>query len=89
MKLAEAHDEVGAGRYVAWLDLGSLAPPIRCYVENLSRLGAKLKVFGGPIPEEFTLHFNRRGDAKVRCRVTTAAGLKCDVEFVASLAIYG
>jgi len=54
----------------------------------LSRSGAKLSAFGGPVANEFTLHFDRKGDAKVRRRVTAAAGFKCDVEFVASLAIY-
>jgi hypothetical protein len=80
----DSHD---AQRYVAWLDLGG-ATPTRCYVENVSRSGAKLKVFRSPVPDEFTLHFNRKGDAKVRCRVTGTAGSKCDVEFVTSLAIY-
>jgi len=88
MTPAKAYYETGDGRYVAWLNVGSPMPPTRCYVESLSRSGAKLELFGGPIPEEFTLHFNRRGDAKVRCRVTTVDGSKCDVEFVASLAIY-
>jgi len=88
MALAEAHHETGDGRYVVRLNLGFSTPPTRCYVEGLTRSGAKLELYGGPIPEEFTLHFNRRGDAKVRCRVTAAASSKCDVEFVASLAIY-
>ncbi len=88
MPLAEAHYENGDGRHIAWLNLGSPTPPARCYVEDLTRSGAKLEVFGCPIPEEFTLHFNRRGDAKVRCRVTAVTGSKCHVEFVASLAIY-
>jgi hypothetical protein len=86
VNIAVHADHIGP-RYVAWLDLGS-ATPTRCYVENVSQSGAKLKVFGDRVPDEFTLHFNRKGDAKVRCRVTAMAGSKCDVEFVTSLAMY-
>jgi len=89
MKIAERNASDGSDRYVAWLNLGEAVPLTRCYVENVSRSGAKVEVFHAPIPDEFTLHFNRKGDAKVRCRVTAAVGLKCDVEFVSSLAIYG
>jgi len=78
-----------AGRHVAWLDIDPATPPTRCYVEGISRVGAQLKIFRPPVPDEFTLHFNRKGDAKVRCRVTSRAGSNCDVEFVVSLAIYG
>jgi hypothetical protein len=63
-------------------------PSRRCRVEDVSRAGAKLCAFDGAVPNEFTLYFNRRGDAKVRCRVTARADLSCQVEFVASLAIY-
>jgi hypothetical protein len=80
--------EPGPGRYMAWLNADhtpSLAP---CYVEDVSRSGAKLTVFSNPVPDQFTLHFNRRGDAKVRCRVMSRAGKTFAVEFVASLAIY-
>jgi hypothetical protein len=76
------------GRYIAWLDAGGAVPSMRCRVEDVSKGGAKLRAFGAQVPDEFTLHFNRRGDAKVRCRVTARAGLKYDVEFVPSLAIY-
>jgi len=89
MKVAEANTSDGSYRYIAWLNLGETAPLARCYVESVSRSGAKLEVANAPIPDEFTLHFNRKGDAKVRCRVTAIAGSKCDVEFVSSLAIYG
>jgi len=89
MKIAEPNTNDSSDRYVAWLNLGEAAPLTRCYVENVSRSGAKLEIFHAPIPNEFTLHFNRKGDAKVRCRVTAAAGSTCDVEFVSSLAIYG
>ncbi len=86
MELAKRNDN--SERYVAWLDLGGALPPSRCFVENVSRSGAKLKLFNPPATDEFTLHFNRKGDAKVRCRVTALAGANCNVEFVASLAIY-
>jgi hypothetical protein len=88
VKIPGRDDNDNSERYVAWLDVGSAMPPTRCYVEDISRLGAKLSVFRPPVPNEFTLHFNRKGDAKVRCRVTSLAGSKCDVEFIASLAIY-
>jgi len=84
---ASAEGSGNAGRYVAWLDVDRTVPPLRCYVEDVSRLGAKLTV-RAPVPDEFTLHFSRRGDAKVRCRVTSRAGDDCAVEFVASLAMY-
>jgi hypothetical protein len=61
MNLAAVSDEADAGRYIAWLDIGSPAPLTRRRVENLSRSEAKLKLLGGPIPNEFTLHFDRRG----------------------------
>jgi len=89
MKIVERSASDGSHRYIAWLNLGEAAPLTRCYVENVSRSGAKLEVSRASIPDEFTLHFNRKGDAKVRCRVTAAAGSICDVEFVSSLAIYG
>jgi hypothetical protein len=89
LKISDPDNNDSSERYVAWLNLDGATPPTRCYVENVSRSGAKLNVFEGPVPNEFTLHFNRKGDAKVRCRVTAAAGSECDVEFVASLAIYG
>jgi hypothetical protein len=75
-------------RYVAWLEADRTAPAMQCCVEDVSRSGAKLTAFRAPVPDEFTLHFNRRGDAKVRCRVTSRAGSNCAVEFVTSLAIY-
>ncbi len=88
MKIAARDDNGNSNRYVAWLDAGHATPPTRCYVEDVSRFGAKLRVFRPPVPNEFTLHFNRKGDAKVRCRVTSHAGSECDVEFVAALGIY-
>lgn len=75
-------------RYVAWLSTGPAVPAIRCYVEDVSAAGAKLRVYRPPVPNEFTLYFNCKGDAKVRCRVTSRAGPKCDVEFVAASAMY-
>ena len=75
-------------RYVAWMNLDDPLPT-RCYVDRISRKGARLRPFGGCVPDEFTLHFSRRGDAKVRCRVTARAGADCAIEFVSSLAIYG
>jgi hypothetical protein len=80
---------VDAGRFVAWLDAEAGLPPARCYVADVSRSGAKVKVFRPQVPNEFTLHFTRKGDAKVRCRVKARAGSNVDVEFVASLSIYG
>ena len=88
MKIAEHDNELGASRYVGWLDVDHTALPTRCYVQDISRVGAKLTVFSASVPDEFTLHFNRKGDAKVRCRVTSRTGPNCAVEFVASLAIY-
>jgi hypothetical protein len=70
-------------RYVAWLDAGT-GPATRCYVEDVSRFGARVMVFGPGIPAEFTLCFGRDGGAKVRCRVRSQGGPHCDVEFVAS-----
>lgn len=70
------------------MDGGGGMPSRRCRVEDVSRAGAKLCGFDGAVPDEFTLYFNRRGDAKVRCRVTTRASSICQLEFVASLAIY-
>jgi hypothetical protein len=87
--IALSERNAGAARFVAWLDVGRAAPPVRCYVEDVSRVGAKLRVFRPTVPNEFTLHFNRKGDAKVRCRVTARAGAECAVEFVAGLAMYG
>ena len=84
MRTSEHGEGIGGKRYVAWLDAGG-AMPIRCYVENVSRSGAKLNVFRSPVPEEFTLYFSRKGDAKVRCRVVSSALPQCDVEFIASL----
>jgi hypothetical protein len=78
----------GPDRYIAWMDGGGGTLSRRCRVEDVSQAGAKLCAFDGAVPNEFTLYFNRRGDAKVRCRVTARAGSRCDVEFVASLAIY-
>ena len=89
MKAAGFENNADAGRHVAWLDIDPATPPTRCYVEGISRVGAQLKIFRPLVPDEFTLHFNRKGDAKVRCRVTSRAGSNCDVEFVVSLAIYG
>lgn len=88
MEHARTESDFGTGRYIAWLDIGAAAPPTRCYVQDISRSGAKLRIFRPSAANEFTLHFNRKGDAKVRCRVTSRAGSNCDVEFVASLGIY-
>jgi len=79
---------VDTGRFVAWLDAEAGFPPARCYVEDVSRTGAKVRVFRPQVPSEFTLHFARKGDAKVRCRVRARAGSNFDVEFVSSLSIY-
>jgi hypothetical protein len=88
MKQNELENHADASRYVAWLDIAPGTPPARCYVEGVSKLGAKVRLFRPSVPNEFTLYFNRKGDAKVRCRVTSRAGSNCDVEFVSSLAIY-
>jgi len=88
VKISTVGGDRNHGRYVAWLNNERAAPPTRCYVKDISATGAKLEAFGA-VPNEFTLHFNRRGDAKVRCRVTSRAGSNCEIEFVASLAIYG
>jgi hypothetical protein len=88
MSLDAVENSHRSSRYVAWMDAGHAAPPRRCYVDDVSTNGAKLRAFGDPVPNEFTLHFNRRGDAKVRCRVISRAEANCDIEFVASLAIY-
>jgi len=90
--LAARRNEIDGKRYVAWLDTPAPTPPARCYVEQVSRSGARLRVLGSPIdavPDEFTLRFGQNGDAKVRCRVTSRAGGNCAVEFVASVAMYG
>jgi hypothetical protein len=88
VSFAEPQRNNNPQRYIAWLDIGS-TPPARCYVEDVSRSGAKLKMLlGSTVPDEFTLHFSRKGDAKVRCRVTELKGSECNVEFVASLGMY-
>jgi hypothetical protein len=74
--------------YIAWLAMDGATPSARCYVEGVSEVGAKVTASSQPLADEFTLHFNRRGDAKVRCRVTSRAGSACFVTFVPSLAIY-
>lgn len=89
MKAGTVDHDGGPDHYVAWMDGGGGMASRRCRVEDVSRAGAKLRAFGGTVPNEFTLYFNRRGDAKVRCRVTARAGSSCEVEFVASLAMYG
>lgn len=71
-------------RYIAWLDPEHGAPPIRCYVEDVSEGGAKLQVYRSAVPDEFTLCFSRKGDAKVRCRVRWRAGPALGVEFMAA-----
>jgi len=81
-------ENIDAGRFVAWLEAEAGLPPARCYVEEVSRAGAKVKVFRPQVPSEFTLHFTRKGDAKVRCRVTARTGSNFAVEFVSSLSIY-
>ena len=88
METSKRTDGDNSKRYVAWLDAGSAMPPIRCYVENVTRSGAKLNMLRSPIPDEFNLYFNGRGDAKVRCRVTSRGKPQCDVEFIASLESY-
>lgn len=85
MRTSDNVGEIGAKRYVAWLDVGQESVPVRCTVENVSRLGAKVNVYRPTVPEEFTLYFSRRGDAKVRCRVVSRALPRCDVEFIACL----
>jgi hypothetical protein len=88
VQIAEPHSPP-PDHYIAWMDVGSGAPSTRCRVEDVSHDGAKLLPFAGAVPNEFTRYFNRRGDAKVRCRVTARTAASCNVEFVASLAIYG
>jgi len=79
---------ISSKRYVAWLDAGTAAAPVRCSVENVSRSGARLNLFDSPVPEEFTLCFGRKGNAKVRCRVVSCASPQCDIQFIASLEGY-
>jgi hypothetical protein len=86
VNILESEANVSGPRYIAWLDAGVAVPATRCYVENVSKLGAKLRVFRSFVPDEFTLFFNRKGDAKVRCRLTSRAGPVCAVEFMASVA---
>ena len=76
-------------RYIAWIAGGDAPSSTACRAEGVTTNGATLRNFGGPVPDEFTLYFNRRGDAKMRCRVTSRTESSCDVEFVTSLAIYG
>jgi hypothetical protein len=75
-------------RYVAWMEMGCAVPATRCYVEDVTRSGAKVSVFRLAAPDEFTLYFNRKGDAKIRCRVTSRAGRECSVEFIAAPELY-
>jgi len=88
VKTLEQSEDGRSKRYVAWVSAGGAMAPIRCYVENISRSGATLRVFRSAVPEEFTLHFNRGGDAKIRCHVVQCALPQCDVEFIASLEGY-
>jgi hypothetical protein len=69
-------------RYLAWLEASSL-PRVSCCVEDVSPDGAKIRGLGAPIPDEFTLHFGRTGEAKVHCRVRSRSATRCDVDFVA------
>jgi hypothetical protein len=85
MKIAGTPSQGQSEGYIAWLNVDGAAPAARCYVEDVSKAGAKVTAFSQPVANEFTLHFNRRGDAKVRCRVVSRSGPKCFVEFVPSL----
>ena len=71
-------------RYIAWADVGGGALPVRCYVENVSDSGAKISIYRSAIPDEFTLYFSRKGDAKVRCQVRWRRGVACGVAFTTS-----
>lgn len=89
MEIVGSSNHSKSERYIAWLNMGHAMLPTRCYVEDVSKSGATVSVPRSSVPDEFTLHFSRKGDAKVRCRVTSRAGSKCDVEFIPSLALYG
>jgi hypothetical protein len=88
MKAATVERRGEPAHYIAWINSEDVSPCTPCRVEDISRSGARLRALNAMVPNEFTLHFTRKGDAKVRCRVTARAELSCDVEFVASLAIY-
>jgi len=83
MTVAATATDTGSPRYLARVD-ASLLSRASCCVEDVSRHGARIKVFGPPVPDEFTLHFGRRGEAKVHCRVRSRSGTRCNVDFVVS-----
>jgi hypothetical protein len=76
--------------YIGWL-VGDGGPTaLRCYVEDVSTDGAKIRVFGGaPIPDVFTLHFTRGGTAQLRCKVVWRTPGAAGVEFVDAPARHG
>jgi hypothetical protein len=53
MKAVGQENSSDPGRYVAWLDVDHATPPARCYVEDISRFGAKVRVFSQALPIEF------------------------------------
>lgn len=56
---------------------------IRCLVADVTRAGARLKLFAATdIPREFTLHFTRTGDASIRCRLRWRGDGEAGAEFV-------
>lgn len=68
-------------RYIGWVAVGGGMLPVRCYVENVSDSGAKISVYRSPVPDQLTLRFRRKGDAKVRCQVRWRDGFACGVAF--------
>lgn len=73
--------------YIGWITVSG-TPAVRCYVEDLTPDGATIRVFASPVPDSFTLHFSRRGDAKVHCHVMWRNGARAGIRFVTDLAMY-
>ena len=90
-ELTSRSTATGAGRgaaartppcYVGWLVGDEGAAAVRCNISDVSRGGAKLRLFGASnVPDEFTLHFSRTGDAHIRCRVRWRDACEAGVEF--------
>lgn len=72
-------------RYVGWMVGDEAVPAIRCWISDVNRSHARIRTFGSAaLPDEFTLHFSRSGQFRVRCRVRRRTGHEAQVEFVAS-----
>jgi hypothetical protein len=71
------------GWYMGWIVADDDTHAIRCLVTDVTRAGARVKLFAAAdIPHEFTLHFTRTGNASIRCHVDWRGDGEAGVEFV-------